>query len=100
MRSPDENRVWVCFTLWERFYTIKVSRASCPSELLQTHRLQPGIGDAGEDGTFDAQVLAEEETYAQTHPLPAHLAKHERRRYENDLDVSYSHGVCQMMQRR
>lgn len=51
-----------------------------------------GIGDATEDGTVDAEALKNEETYAQAHPLPPHLASHERRRCVNDLDVSCSDG--------
>lgn len=51
-----------------------------------------GIGDAAEDGTVDAEALKNEENHAQAHPLPPHLASHEKRRYENDLDVSYSNG--------
>jgi hypothetical protein len=42
----------------------------------------------------DPVILKKEEQYQRDHPLPAHLAQHERRRYENDFDVGSPLSSC------
>ncbi|KAJ9118987.1 hypothetical protein QFC24_005953 [Naganishia onofrii] len=44
------------------------------------------FGDMDDETSTDPVILKKEEQYQRDHPLPAHLAQHERRRYENDFD--------------
>ncbi|KAJ9123972.1 hypothetical protein QFC22_000763 [Naganishia vaughanmartiniae] len=44
------------------------------------------LGDMDDGGSAEQAILEKEKQYGKDHPLPAHLAQHERRRYENDFD--------------
>jgi hypothetical protein len=92
MPLQDESKVWVCSMPWAKSYTINVSWHSDESQARFTDTLGiflfTGIGDPAEDGAKNAEPSAkDEESFSKSDPLPAHLAHHERPRYENDIDV-------------
>jgi cell cycle checkpoint protein len=50
-----------------------------------------GIGETSEDDDDNALARAKEAEYLATNPLPEHLRRHSRPRYENDFEVSGVH---------
>jgi hypothetical protein len=50
-----------------------------------------GIGETSEDGDDGGLARAKEAEYLATNPLPEHLRRHSRPRFENDFEVSGVH---------